>query len=59
MYICGCQEGVRREGDGWAVWGFGKQTFIFGMDGKLGPTVQQKELVVNESFCCTAEIEET
>ena len=49
----------RREGDRWAVWGFGNQTVISGMDGQQGPTVQNRELCVIGSLSCTTEIEET
>ena len=48
-----------REGDGWAVQGFWMQTVIFGKDGQWGSTVQQRELCMTGSLCCTTEIEET
>ena len=53
------QEGVGREGDGGAVWGFGMQSVIFGMDGQRSPTVRHRELCVIGLLCCTTEIEET
>ena len=43
----------------WAVWGFGMQTVIFGMDEQRGPTVQHREACVIGSLCCTTETEET
>ena len=41
---CGCQWGVRKEWDGWGVWGWWMQTVTFGMDRQCGLTVQEREL---------------
>ena len=48
-----------REGNEQAVWGFWKQTVIFGMDGQWGPTVQSRKLCVIGAHCYVMEIEET
>ena len=55
---CGCQGGKGREWDGWGIWGCWMQTVTFGMDGQCGPTVQNRELCMTGSLCCTTEIEE-
>ena len=46
-------------GDGQEVRGFWRQTFILGMDGQQGPTIQHREQCVIGSLCYTTEIEET
>ena len=38
---------------------FGYKLITFGIDRQWGPTVQQGELCVIRSLCCTKEIEET
>ena len=55
----GYQGRGRKEWDGWAVWGFGVQTVIFGRQWGPTNTVQHRKLCVIGSLCCTTEIEET
>ena len=45
--------GRGRKWDGWGVC-----SFISGMDGWWGPTIQHRELCVIGLLCCTTEIEE-